>query len=232
MEFKTFDSKKLFIKASAEIIVNSCHTKKGVSTHIALSGGSTPAPIYHYFATTLATNISDTRIYASLIDERYVPITSEQSNWHMIKKNFCDPLPAHPNNPLVTVSLINTNKPIKKAIKNYIKSIKFDLFPDKTFDLIVLGIGTDGHVASLFPHSPALDSNEWIAHTTAKNHPIKNRITMTFELIMRAKKILLLAGPEKKEILDRLFHGDETVEELPAKKLLGHDNFIIHYCKN
>ena len=229
MEFKTFDSKKLFIKTSAEIIANSCHTKKRTTTHMALSGGSPPAPIYHYFATTLAEHISNARIYASLVDERYVPITSEQSNWYMIKKNFCDPLPAHPNNPLVTVNMIDTNKPIKHAIKNYTKAIKFDLPPDHAFDLVILGIGTDGHVASLFPHSPVLHSNEWIAHTTTENHPIKDRITMTFELIMRAKKILLLAGPEKKDILDRLLHGDETIEELPAKKLLGHDDFVIHY---
>ena len=232
---KTFETKEAFAKESAEVIARACHTnfkKDSIPTYIGFSGGKTPSPVYRYFASQLAPGM-DAHIYGALVDERYVPTTAPTSNWRVIKRDILNLLPKgkkEHTNPVAMIDLPETDKPVDQAVTAYQKHVRELLVGGATFDLVILGIGEDGHVASLFPHSPALSTSEWVAHTMTNNPPVKDRITMTFPLIMQAKKILLLAsGGKKKAILDRLINGNEAVTKLPAKKLLEHPNLMIHY---
>ena len=200
---KTFNTRDTWIQATLPHIQGD---------YIALSGGSTPKPIYHAMTQLPQTEL----IHFYQVDVRYVPKTDNQSNQRMIRETL------HPNH----FHTIDTSLPIEKAC------MKYEAELPKQFDLVILGIGTDGHTASLFPQSEALgEANKQVTHTVKPNTDEK-RITLAFPPIMNSKTIIiLLQGQEKKKIIDELFHANKLISELPAKKLLDHQNLYIHYLE-
>ncbi|MDP2625104.1 MAG: 6-phosphogluconolactonase, partial [Candidatus Peregrinibacteria bacterium] len=104
--------------------------------------------------------------------------------------------------------------------------------PDRTFELIILGIGEDGHIASLFPHSEALlEEKRLVAHTTTDNFSVGDRLTMTLPVILKSKAILvLLQGMEKQKVLNKLDDETLSIQEFPARALVDHPNVTIHFC--
>lgn len=210
MKITICKTEKEFIKKSLEEIVQTFQANKK-NYHIALSGGSTPIPIYKALA-TLALPFEKTHFYQT--DERFVPVTHKDSNQKMIKsflkKNF---------------HTFDVSLPITKSLKAY-----SEILPSK-FDLTILGIGPDGHIASLFPSSKALTSKANVAHTTTNQFAIKDRLTLTFPPILSSKKILvLLKSPEKLAILEHLKNPSAlTIQNFPAKKLLAHPNLEVLY---
>lgn len=166
--------------------------------HIALSGGSTPQPLYeklpqsaHYYQ----------------VDERYISSTDNASNQKMILNAF------HPQK----FTSINTDLPIEQSIEDYSKKLP------SQFDLTILGIGEDGHFASLFPFQK---SHGKVAHTQTEQFEIKDRITLTAEPILNSKKILVLLK-NKPQVLAELKNPTKTEEEFPAHQLSQHPNLII-----
>lgn len=191
---------------------------------IALSGGKTPEKIYINLAKS-SLPFKDMEFFQ--IDERYVPHEDENSNWKLIN----DTLLSNPKKQPKAFHFFDTTLPIKKSLSNYEKEIK-----NTKFDLVVLGIGTDGHTASLFPNTSALEEKKKIVlHTQTTDHPVKDRLTLTFPAILNSKKILvLLEGPRKHKILSILTHSlanpKNDIENTPALKLLEHDDLtIFHY---
>lgn len=233
MELKTFTKRETFIEESAARIAAACHhTETHQPPFIAFSGGATPAPIYEQFASRFLPNI-DTRIHGFLVDERYVAIDHEQSNGRMIIDHLMRHVPSHSRGQIVSMQLFDTDQNIENARISYEKEIKYKLDSGFSFDLVVLGIGEDGHVASLFPHSTALhEDQELIATTVAPDPETRIRLSMTFPLIMQAKQLLLLvAGKRKKDIMARFIKGNESIDNLPAIKLKEHPNLQVHYLK-
>ena len=161
------------------------------------------------------------RIELFQVDERYVPRDHPDSNY----KNFLHLLGGVRGD--TRVYAFDPLLSIKEALDAYEKIIQKSL----PFDLCILGLGSDGHTASLFPNLSALHENtRLVAHTTTDNFAVRDRLTMTFPAIMASKKILLLLrGKEKKQILDGLLHSNKTIDELPAKKLLEHPDLTIHF---
>ena len=178
---------------------------------LALSGGSTPAPLYSRLAES---NLPWSKIHLFWGDERIVPLDSELSNYNMVKENLLSKISIPEKNVHIpTVDLPPT------AVAEYYESeiARHSTFDFKVFDLILLGIGPDGHTASLFPESKALDEkNKLVVAVPPPTNvqPSVPRITFTFPLINNAREILFLAtGEGKKE----LFTSEEKYPFMSVK---------------
>jgi len=158
INFATFDE---LLQNAEQLIVklaDASIAEKGFFS-LALSGGSTPAPLYARLA---ATDLDWDKIHIFWGDERLVPLNSELSNYRMVKENLLSKISIPDSN----VHIPATDLPPDAAAEYYSKEIKKVLLSDletldlPTFDCILLGIGPDGHTASLFPESPALIEQE------------------------------------------------------------------------
>ena len=161
MNFQSITRPHDFINVSADFILKICRSQGkvplGVSgrskksrINIALSGGSTPQEIYRSISKKLSFMPFDNDLHFYQVDERYVPSTDKDSNQKMITETFASLLDLKLKN--VHFHFFDTSLPIKESLSKYTKELP------KNFDLTILGIGPDGHAASLFPDSKALNS--------------------------------------------------------------------------
>ncbi len=188
---------------------------------IGLSGGSTPKPIYEALAARI---LQDVHAHLVTIDERYVGIESPESNQHMIKEAFGSELA----DGRVTILSFDTQLGIPLSVSSFAKALELVL----PLDLIVLGMGPDGHIASLFPHSDALQDTGTAVHATTEEFAVRDRLSVTMPVIMQAKKLLLLvAGSSKQEALTTLLEGDVDAESFPAKAILEHPDLTILFSE-
>lgn len=216
MEIKIFTDEEEFITKSADYIANNFFD----GAKIALSGGKTPGPIYSALGKR---NEADfTKVDFFMVDERYVPINDDNSNFKLIVDAM----------PKIHLHSFDTTLPINECVENYEEKLKEYL--EDHLDLTVLGIGTDGHFASLFPNSAGLNEKEKLAiHTQTDVHPIKERLTITLPLIMQSNKILaLLRGKDKWEIVQKLSDKNLSYDDFPARHLMNHHNLLIHYFQS
>jgi len=195
------------------------HLKKNRHINVCLSGGTTPLPILDILKYE---NLDFTRVSFFLSDERDVKNNNLNSNYFNLNKCFFKHISSK-NYPINEDSIS-----IDKAITNYEKTIK-DLVPlvenIPSFDLIILGMGLDGHTASIFPGSDALLVYDKLV---VKNYVEKLdsfRITLTYPLILNAKEILILIkGKEKKILINNL------KDIHPIKKIINNSNNLKILC--
>ena len=222
MIVKIFEKEEKFINECVRFF-GDC-VKNSKKPKIALSGGSTPVKIYKRLSRS-SVSFKNTAFYQ--VDERYVPKTSNESNRSLIEKTLL----SNKKNLPVKFHCFDTGLPIKESLSKYEKEIK-----SIKFDLVILGVGTDGHTASLFPNSDSLkEEKKLVIHTVTEAHPVKDRLTLTFPAILNSNKILvLLEGPKKHKILSILTHSlanpKNNIKSCPALKLLEHDDLtVFHY---
>lgn len=170
--------------------------KEAIADHdafyVALSGGSTPKAIYQELAKH--SEIDWSKVYLFWSDERNVPPDNEESNYHMAMTSGLGTVP---------VTHVYRMKPEKPA-EEYEEMIQKTL-GSNPFDLIMLGMGDDGHTASLFPNTEALQEKEKLI--TANYVPQKKtwRMTMTYACINQAKHLAIyVLGENKKEMLKKV----------------------------
>ena len=175
-----------------------------------LSGGNTPRAAYELLAGETRRNCelwALTHVYWG--DERWVNPDRPESNYGMAKSSMLDfvPIPAGHIHPIPT----QMKDPLDAA------SSYEQTFPSRS-DLLMLGVGADGHTASLFPHSPALqETRRLLAVSQAPAEP-QIRITITAPAIKSARNILVMAcGQDKAEALCRVFAPEGSVSETPAR---------------
>ena len=96
--------------------------------------------------------------------------------------------------------------------------------------MVILGIGKDGHTASLFPNDKAaLDSVKSAIHTTTKTFAVKDRLTISMKKIKESKNaLLLIKGKEKQKVLNELLNSTKDIYKIPAKGILENQNLLIH----
>ena len=178
------------------------------------------APFEKLVALAIATKL---HLQIFQADERFVPQTHPDSNARLIKKSFLSFLEP---NILSEVSFFPTDIPLEDSALQYDRLLQKRTVP---FDVCILGIGNDGHIASLFPNASTLDEKTKLsvaAHT--ESFAVPERLTMTFPTILSSKKIvILLKGAQKKLVLEELLSGNLLPEHFPAKFLLSHENVQI-----
>lgn len=175
---------------------------------VALAGGSTPASFYRALG-KLNWPWSATRFFIG--DERWVPQDHAESNYRMIYESFYP----HP----IQLERWKTElpKPEEAAI-DYAKRLKQTLCEPPRFDLVLLGIGNDGHTASLFPKTPGLAEREKITVSHYVDAVRASRLTITYPLIRQSRHVWFLAqGPSKKPWVEKM--AGSTDKSFPAAQV-------------
>jgi 6-phosphogluconolactonase len=182
---------------------------------LVLSGGNTPRTLYGLLASKFRNEIPWPSIQVFWGDERYVPPHDPESNYRLAKETLLDhvPCPAaniHPM-PIHSLSPDADAREYERTLKNYIGTE----WP--RFDLIFLGLGEEGHTASLFPESPALcERTRWVVAVEAPADP-RLRLTLTLPALTRATNIyVLVAGSNKANALHHALTGVPDPSTYPA----------------
>jgi 6-phosphogluconolactonase len=208
--------------------------KTGEKLNIALSGGGTPDFFYKYLAKTdsLKSSLLNS-INIFWVDERCVPPDSEESNFRKVNSILLEKKDIDPG----SVFRIRGEDPPEEEALRYSKVLKENL-PEKNsfpfFDIIFLGVGTDGHIASLFPESPILnEKKKFTAVTIPPENGIK-RVTLTLPVINNAGKIIfLVTGAKKRNIVRTLCNYENRCNiKYPASLVKNRGNMVEWYVDN
>ncbi|NNC44281.1 MAG: 6-phosphogluconolactonase [Winogradskyella sp.] len=219
MQLVTIDAEKYIDFAASSILqklTQLLKTKNDV--FIALSGGSSPLPIYKKLSTC---DIEWKRLHFFMVDERCVPSDHEESNYKNISDNLFNHVQTN------TYPAVCTNLDFEKSAKTYDRLLKEKLGVEKgfpKFDLIILGMGLDGHTASLFPETKALQNTKdsYVLNSVPQLKAL--RLTMTYPVILNAQTIILLVpGLSKKKVLTNANNNS-----LPIAKVLPSIDLIIN----
>jgi 6-phosphogluconolactonase len=208
--------------------------KRGACT-LVLSGGSTPKSLYALMATPAWRDKFDwAHIHLFWEDERYVPPDHPDSNYGMVKRELLSKVPIPAAN--VQRVMTETGKPeevaaaYEQTIRREFESLKLGPTSNSVpqFDILLLGLGTNGHTASLFPHTSVLHENKRLVAACYVEEVKMNRITMTVPLLNNARNtFFFLAGADKADVVKQVMRGPRQPEQLPAQLIEPTDGSLI-----
>jgi 6-phosphogluconolactonase len=181
---------------------------------VALSGGKTPLRVYELLSQPfLASRLDWSKVRLFWSDERAVPPESPDSNFHMAMQYFTKP----PLDKAVPFRMPAESADLDKAAYFYEKLIQ-DNCCEGRLDLLLLGVGTDGHTASLFPNTAALAKSEKLVVPCIDYEHNIRRLTLALPCIYDTRYTLALVfGKEKAKILNEVFYGRLDPKQCPAK---------------
>ena len=194
---------------------------------IALSGGSTPKKIFDHLAANFRDTIDWHRVLIFWGDERCVPPGDNESNFRMAREALLDRVPV----PAVNIfRILGENAPVQES-KRYsdlvMKKVSLkDNIP--SFDLLMLGLGDDGHTASIFPDSMHLLISDRLFEVSENPYSGQKRITATGKIINHAKNVVfLVTGKSKAEVAARVIEKQEGWENLPASMVYPENGELL-----
>ena len=207
---------------------------------VALAGGSTPRALYELLAGEDGASVPWRELHVFFGDERCVPLAHPDSNFAMARSALLAHVPI-PEDRMHAVP-VDQLQP-EEAAAAYERTLRSVLdarttspvesqrsSPAPSFDLVLLGVGADGHTASLFPGSPALDERDrWVVATEAPAHVAPRcRITLTLPVINRARRVFFLcAGAEKRGVVRSILAGVGEVEQsYPAARVRALERLV------
>ncbi len=213
-----FDTPEETARAVSEIILSKAKekTKHSNPLNIALSGGNTPKMLFEILVNEYENKIPWYFVRLFWVDERCVPPTHPESNFGMTYESLLKNVPIPDNN---IFRMIGEADPEKEA-KRYQELLITQLPSSKSvpqFDLILLGMGDDGHTASIFPNDLSLLDSEQFVVTSI--HPVtdQKRITLTGTTINQAEEVVfLITGSSKAEVLDQITNHKLDFKNHPA----------------
>lgn len=211
---------ELFESAAEEVIrdATAAVNARGRFT-IALSGGSTPKNLYNLLATNARNSLPWDRMFFFWGDERHVPPTDPDSNYRMANEVMLSKVPV----PTANVFRVPAENPdAAQAAEEYEKTLRkaFQLSATDVpqFDLILLGMGPDGHTASLFPGTAALQEKSRLVVANWVEKLKTNRLSFTLPVLNAARVVaFLVSGTDKASVLKTVLEENAPGEQYPAK---------------
>ena len=189
---------------------------------VSLSGGSTPMKLYERLADE---KMDWSRVHFFWGDERCVPVDDSGNTYGQTKKILFDKIGQ------TNIHRVRSELEPESAAVDYARTLSgfadapFD-FP--RFDLVLLGMGDDGHTASLFPNSPIDISTPTLAVTANYQDRPANRVTLTPRVFNQAREIwFLVTGSSKAETLRRVIKGEKNLEQLPAQRIQPENGNLV-----
>ena len=224
-----YPNKEKLVAATTERVVDSIGQaiQQAGLCNIALSGGSTPGGVFSLLASNPYRDRVDwSRLHLFWGDERMVPPEHQDSNFRMVQETLLD----HIKIPDENVHRMRGEIAPEEAAAEYAELLH-DHFKGSLpcFDLILLGLGEDGHTASLFPETDAVE--EYEKHAVAVFVPKLSawRVTLTLPVLNAARKVLfLVSGKSKSEIVQRIMSNKQPAKELPAT-MVNPQNGELHW---
>lgn len=235
-----YDSpRKILIPGNAEETVMFCvrdlvdKAKKSIeangSFNIALSGGSTPKVIYKSLANDYQDACDWSKVHIFWSDERCVSPEDPDSNYHMAMTNGLNELAILPEH---IYRMPADAKDLKSAAESYEKKIR-EIVPNGAFDFIMLGMGDDGHTASLFPYTEAIHEKQKLV---TENHVTQKscwRMTFTYPCINNAKFVrFYVIGKNKSTVIEKVFGRVFDPDKYPSQGVGTHKNPSLWIADN
>ena len=222
----------LFQAAAEEIIHDAADAvaQRGRFT-IALSGGSTPRNLYTLIAANASASLPWDQMFFFWGDERHVPQSNPESNYRMARETLLSKTPV----PAANIFPVPAENPdASAAAESYEQTLRkfFDVasgeFP--RFDLILLGMGPDGHTASLFPETAALQEKSRLVVANWVEKLKTSRITLTLPVLNAARCVaFLVSGTDKAAVLREVLEGNAPAEKYPSKLVRPTDGRLIWF---
>jgi 6-phosphogluconolactonase len=219
--FFVFDTPEQVAQAAAERFVD--YSIASIREHgsfaVALAGGSTPRRAYELLAANeFKSRVNWSRVHLFFGDERMVPPDSPESNYRMVNEALTSRVPI----PTANVHWITGEPTPAESAVSYEAELKnfFGAVEWPRFDLVLLGMGADGHTASLFPGSAALkEEAKWVV-ATRQPQTGQDRISLTLPALKHAARVtFMVTGKEKAATLARVLRSDAANKELPAQMI-------------
>ncbi|MFW5451129.1 MAG: 6-phosphogluconolactonase [Methylophagaceae bacterium] len=205
------------IDAATEQFVASARSaiaKRGIF-HVALAGGSTPKGLYQKLTTSpYMEQVDWSRVHLFFGDERCVLPTHDDSNFKMAREAMIDHLPIPQGN--VHRMPMETGEAPEVAV-SYAQTMN-EVLQDEPLDLVLLGLGPDGHIASLFPGTDALDVSDTLTTSLYVEKFDSWRVTMTYPVINAARQVIVFIGGQAKAPIVSDITND-AVQGLPVQRL-------------
>ena len=223
---------ELFGAAAEEVIraANDAVNVRGKFT-LALSGGSTPKALYNLLATNARTALPWERMYFFWGDERHVAPTDPDSNYRMVNEAMLSKVPVPPAN----VFRMEAENPEASAVaaayeQTLRKFFQLDAGGVPRFDLILLGMGPDGHTASLFPGTDGLKEKSRLVIANWVEKLKTHRLSFTLPVLNAGRCVaFLVSGTDKAPALKAVLEGNEPGEQYPAKLVQPKDGKLIWF---
>lgn len=217
---RVYTDSDLLTRAAAEHVLSVYESVIASQTHfsIALSGGSTPKALYRLLADkAFNQNVDWSQVHVFWGDERCVPPDHADSNYHMARLALLDLVPI----PLSNVHRMHGEDEPALAAEAYERVLR-EFFAHRgeqvRLDLVLLGMGDDGHTASLFPHTTALGETERLVVANYVEKLNTWRLTLTAGAINAARNVtFLVSGAGKAERVQQVIEGEHQPQELPSQ---------------
>ncbi len=222
-EYEILTTNKELAARAAELIYDAAQEaiqERGRFT-VALTGGSSPRQTYELMAHATPGQMDWAKVFVFLGDDRFVPYSSTDSNYEMCRELLLKHVPV----PDSQVFPIHTDTATKEESAELYAETLAQVFetpqsgPPPAFDIILLGMGDDGHCASLFPGMPTLTvTDQWVVSSPPGTLPPPvDRVTFTFPVLNAARQVLFLVeGAKKAPAVRDILEGNAAVDVHPS----------------
>lgn len=226
-EIQVYPDSARLAQAAAESVISAGEAAIAARRRfsIALAGGSTPAPLYRLLATEqYAAQLDWRAVHVFWGDERCVPPQHSSSNYHMVREALLDRVPIPPDN---IHRMRGEDDPVQAALA-YEDALRAHFGGSPRFDLVLLGMGADGHTASLFPGAPALAERTRLAVAVYAANRSSWRVTLTYPALNAAAHVMfLVTSSEKADTLRAVLEGPHRPVDLPAQGVRPHAGRVL-----